>query len=77
MDRHIECIESSTSTEGRELYTMLYRLYSAFGFSKDTPKVKKKNPHFIQGIKTLVINFQSLWNKKVELSNLASDTTLS
>ena len=40
---------------------------------KDPPKGSKKNPPSIHGIKTLVINFQSLWNKKVELSNLASD----
>ena len=39
---------------------------------KDPPKGSIKHP--TRGIKTLVINFQSLWNKKVELSNLASDT---
>ena len=38
--------------------------------SKDTHQKTKR----ILGLNTLVINFQSLWNKRVELSNLADDT---
>ena len=40
---------------------------------KDPPKgSSKKSP--TRGLKTVVINFQSLWNKKAELSTLACDT---
>ena len=35
-------------------------------------KFSKRNPHL--DLNTLIINFQSLWNKRIELSNLASDT---
>ena len=35
-------------------------------------KFSKRNPTL--DLNTLVINFQSLWNKRIELSNLASDT---
>lgn len=45
-----------------------------------TPKLRSTGTHpkskanSILGLNTLVINFQSLWNKRVELSNLADDT---